>query len=95
MPMLQILYIVAFSVLAIFAIVNLIGNMIALAQNEARPRASWAADRSDRVPMVIHPEMFDEAGNITTEPLLAVRSLDLDEARARLDDLYESSGSDG
>lgn len=93
--MLQILYIVAFSVLAIFAIVNLIGNMIALAQNEVRPRRSLADDRAVRVPTIVHPEMYDEAGNITTEPLLVMRSLDLDEARARLDDLYESSGSDG
>lgn len=86
--MLQILYIVAFTALSLFAVVNLIRSMISLGQSEVRvnPRRPMKRDMRN-----IHPELLDESGNITNEPLLVMRSMSFDDARSRLDALYESS----
>ncbi|MFN3361847.1 MAG: DUF2973 domain-containing protein [Pseudanabaenaceae cyanobacterium] len=81
--MLQILYIVAFSILLLFAIGNLVRSMIALSHRQV-----------ENVPnpvRAIHPELLDRDGNLTQEPLLVVKTLDLDAMRSRLDALYESS----
>jgi hypothetical protein len=85
--MLQILYIVAFTLLSLVAVSNLIKSMIALSQTEIK-----ATNRAIRRPKpTIHPELIDENGNITDEPLLVMRSLDFDDARSRLDAIYNSS----
>jgi hypothetical protein len=85
--MLQILYIVAFTALSLFAVSNLIKSMIALAQTEVK-----STNRMARRPKpTIHPELFDENGNVTDEPLLVMRSLNFDDARSRLDAIYNSS----
>lgn len=83
--MLQILYIVAFTLLSLIAVSNLIRSMIALSQAEVKPRAI-------RRP-TIHPELIDEDGNVIDEPLLVMRSLNFDDARSRLDAIYDSSPS--
>lgn len=99
--MLQIIYITAFTVLSLFAVTNLIRSMIAIAQNESptqsrsytnaqRPRPHQNAMISKKF---IHPELLDENGNLTDEPLLVMRSFSFDDARSRLDALYESSPS--
>jgi hypothetical protein len=85
--MLQILYIVAFTVLALFAVSNLIKSMIALAQTEVK-----TTNRMSRRPRpTIHPELIDVNGNVIDEPLLVMRSLNFDDARSRLDAIYNSS----
>ncbi|HAN45109.1 MAG TPA: DUF2973 domain-containing protein [Cyanobacteria bacterium UBA8156] len=85
--MLQILYITAFALLSLLAIANLIRSMAALARTEGQ------AGRRDYRRM--HPELLDEAGKPTREPLLVMKALDLDEARAQLDRMFEASpGSD-
>ena len=96
--MLHILYIVAFTALSLFAVTNLIRSMISLGQNEAKTQNSYANRTkaiSSRTSQFIHPELLDANGNIIDEPLLVIRSMGVEDARSRLDELYESSpGSD-
>ncbi|NJK60609.1 MAG: DUF2973 domain-containing protein [Oscillatoriales cyanobacterium SM2_1_8] len=80
--MLQILYITAFAALSLLAIANLIRSMAALARTETV---------RGRVYRNVHPELLDETGKPTREPLLVMKSLDLDEARERLDRMFEAS----
>ncbi|MEI6428709.1 MAG: DUF2973 domain-containing protein [Pseudanabaena sp. ELA607] len=87
--MVQILYIVAFAVLSILAVTNLIRSMISLSQNESRANHSKRERPIDK--SRIHPELLDEDGNITSEPLLIIRSISVDDARSRLDALYNAS----
>jgi hypothetical protein len=83
----QILYITAFTVLSLLAMTNLIRSMVALSRSERT--------KAVRRPVAVsHPELLDEFGNVTTEPLLVLKSLNLDDARSRLDDLYNSSPND-
>jgi len=83
--MVQILYIIAFAVLSILAITNLVRNIIALSQTNAG-RERTLVQRT-----VPHPELLDENGKISQEPLLVMRSLNVEDARSRLDALYEAS----
>jgi Protein of unknown function (DUF2973) len=96
--MLHIIYIVAFTVLSLLAVTNLIRSMISLAQNEAKSQNSYTNKikaTSSRTRQFIHPELLDANGNIIDEPLLVIRSMGVEDARLRLDELYESSpGSD-
>ena len=89
--MLHLLYIFAFTVLAVLAIVNLVRNLISLGIETRRvggkPIASPQQPR--RVP---HPELLDENGNVMDEPLLVMRSISIKDAREQLDAIYESSG---
>ncbi len=87
--MVQILYIVAFAVLSILAITNLIRSMISLSQNDARSVQNKRQRPLDKTK--IHPELLDEDGNLTTEPLLVIKSMSVDDARSRLDALYNAS----
>jgi Protein of unknown function (DUF2973) len=92
--MLQILYIVAFTILSLLAVTNLIRSMISLAQNEAKSQNGYANRTkgfSPRNGQFIHPELLDENGNIIDEPLLVIRSMGVEDARSRLDALYEAS----
>jgi hypothetical protein len=81
--MVQILYIVAFAVLSILAITNLVRNLITLSQAPAPVEKRYTS--------VPHPELLDENGNITQEPLLVMRSFSVDDARSRLDAIYDAS----
>ncbi|WP_019500061.1 DUF2973 domain-containing protein [Pseudanabaena sp. PCC 6802] len=92
--MLEILYIVAFTALSLFAVVNLIRSMISLAQNEGRSQYRYSNGRKlnkTRGDRLIHPEMLDNNGNLIDEPLLVIRAMGVEDARSRLDELYESS----
>jgi hypothetical protein len=92
--MLQILYIVAFTALSLFAVTNLIRSMISLAQNEVKSQNHHPNGRRLITPkpnQFIHPELLDESGNLIDEPLLVIRSVGVEDARSRLDELYESS----
>lgn len=42
-----------------------------------------------------HPELLDSEGHIIDEPLLVMRSLSVEDARAQLDAIYRESPSYG
>jgi hypothetical protein len=93
--MLQILYIAAFTALSLLAVRSLFTSMVSLAQSEARvirkPRYPQSEAQNFVAQRTIHPELLDQDGKITDEPLLVMRSLSFEDARDRLDRLYESS----
>ncbi len=94
--MLHALYIIAFAILAVLAVSNLIRNLMLLGADSRRdtrkPFAGGNGSQSSGRP-VPHPEMLDETGRVVDEPLLVMRSMSLEDARERLDALYEGSGS--
>lgn len=87
--MLQLLYIIAFTILAFLAVGNLIRSLLTLGLESTRyyPQANSRFNRST----VTHPELLDEAGNLIDEPLLVMRSLSVEDAREQLDALYNES----
>ncbi len=84
---LQLLYIVAFTILALLAMGNLIRNLITLGIESQR---GYPYARSNQ-PKVTHPELLDSRGQVIDEPLLVMRSLSLEDARNQLDALYKDS----
>ncbi|EKQ67976.1 Protein of unknown function (DUF2973) [Leptolyngbyaceae cyanobacterium JSC-12] len=90
---LHLLYIIAFTVLAVLAIANLIRNLISLGIDSQRPYSN----RNSAIPQFSsqktppHPEFLDESGRLINEPLLVMRSMTVEDAREQLDALYESS----
>jgi hypothetical protein len=94
--MLQILYLIAFTILAFLAIGNLIRSLVGFSIDAQRPGGLGERDpnrnyyNAGNVP---HPELLDSMGNITDEPLLVVKSIGVEAARARLDALYHNSPS--
>jgi hypothetical protein len=89
--MLQIIYLIAFSILAFLAIGNLIRSLIGFSMDASQPRAMTNPHLPGyryRAGAVVHPELLDSAGNVTTEPLLIMKSISVEDARARLDALY-------
>ena len=98
--MLHLLYIIAFTVIAFFAVSNLIRSLINIGTETQRTRSSWNSQRngnnfnrsryaSSQNPP--HPELLDEQGRPVNEPLLVMRSVNVDDAREKLDALYNSS----
>lgn len=90
--MLHLLYILAFTVLAFLAIGNLIRSMMLLGMESQRSYRSnaWSGAASSPRP-IPHPELLDDTGNVINEPLLVMRSMTVEDARERLDALYDSS----
>lgn len=93
--MLHLLYILAFTILAFLAVGNLIRSLISLSAESQRPYSpiggsptSTPGQYRTRVP---HPEFLDDAGNVVSEPLLVMKSMTVEDARAQLDALYKSS----
>ncbi|WP_069790305.1 DUF2973 domain-containing protein [Cyanobacterium sp. IPPAS B-1200] len=93
--MLHLIYILAFTVIAFFAISNLIRSLITISGESQR--GSWTdtpkplnrrPSQSYRVP---HPELLDDNGDPVDEPLLVIRSVSVEDARQRLDSIYQSS----
>jgi hypothetical protein len=96
--MLHALYLVAFAVLSVLAVGNLFRNVMLLGADSRRDsRNTYGGSNSDghkSGSSVPHPEMLDERGRVLDEPLLVMKSISLEDARERLDSLYEgSSGS--
>ncbi|HEY9672960.1 MAG TPA: DUF2973 domain-containing protein [Waterburya sp.] len=98
--MLHLLYLVAFTVIAFLAIGNLLRSLLAVSRDvRYSPMGRPPADKSQspfrasrsRYNSVPHPELLDDTGNPINEPLLVMRSMSVDDARARLDALYDSS----
>lgn len=90
--MLHLLYIVAFTVVALLAVGNLLRSLFTLGLEAQRGYAQPNLNRGNR--MVSHPELLDAAGNLIDEPLLVMRSLTVEDAREQLDALYRESPGD-
>ncbi len=93
--MLHLLYILAFTILAVIAVANLIRNLIMFSFDRERTYSpgrggnyGYGTSRRQSVP---HPELLDNAGNIIKEPLLVMRSINVEDARHQLDALFEAS----
>lgn len=90
--MLHLLYIFAFTILAVLAIVNLVRNLISLGIETRRGGGSAYMSAPKQPRRVPHPELLDADGNVLDEPLLVMRSISIKDAREQLDAIYESSG---
>lgn len=96
--MLQLLYILAFTVLALIAVSNLIRNLITLSFDSDRVypggrSPAYNQGRSFSARSVPHPEFLDNTGRVIRDPLLVMRSIDVEDAREQLDALYDASPS--
>lgn len=99
--MLHLLYLIAFTVIAFLAIGNLLRSLLSISMDSQRRYSPAGRSPTDwgQPPFmathsrysVPHPELLDETGNPINEPLLVMRSMSVEEARAQLDALYDSS----
>ena len=97
--MLHLLYILAFTTLALIAVSNLIRNLVTFSLERDRTyttvRSSFPSrgtfPSSPQAYSVPHPELLDTAGNLIKDPLLVMRSISVEDARTHLDALYEAS----
>ncbi len=87
--MLHLLYVLAFTVLAVVAVSNMLRNMVRLGTEMNRPPSPYK--KSQRP--VPHPELLDDSGDVINEPLLVMRSISIKDARDQLDALYDASSS--
>lgn len=85
--MLHLLYVLAFTVLAVLAVSNMIRNMVRLGTEVQKPAQTAKSNRP-----VSHPELLNDSGDVINEPLLVMRSISIKDAREQLNALYESSG---
>jgi len=89
--MFHLLYILAFAVLAVLAVVNLVRNLMMLGSEARRsgPRdRTYGAKQSSRP--APHPELLDDQGQVINEPLMVMRSISVKDVRDQLDALYEA-----
>ncbi|GAB4134791.1 MAG: DUF2973 domain-containing protein [Cyanobacteria bacterium J069] len=93
--MLHLLYVVAFTILALLAVSNLIRSLMTLGMESQRAYAPPSQSyRSSRLQSAAsHPELLDHSGNLINEPYLVMRSISVDDAREQLDALYNASPS--
>lgn len=90
--MLHLLYILAFTLLALLAIGNLVRSMILIGAETNGKAGGWKSTKQPaKLGRMPHPELLDETGNLVDEPLLVIKSIALDDAREQLDALYRSS----
>ncbi|MBD2106512.1 DUF2973 domain-containing protein [Nodosilinea sp. FACHB-13] len=92
----HVVYIIAFAVLAIMAIANLVRNLILLggnARNPQSPRTYGGQQNASGDRPMPHPELLDQDGQVIREPLLVMRSISVKDARDQLDALYNGTGS--
>jgi hypothetical protein len=90
--MLHLIYILAFTTLAFLAVSNLIRNLMTLGMESQSYRGNQSGGSySSRLRSIPHPELLDEQGNVVNEPFLVMRSMTVEDARERLDALYNSS----
>ena len=95
--MLHIIYILAFTVIASFAITNLVRSLITLSTDTRVHPNRHSNNKNGGVKRYysesVHPELLDERGRVINEPLLVMRSVSVEDARQKLDALYDSSPS--
>jgi len=95
--MLHLVYILAFTVIAFFAISNLIRSLITISADTRR--GAWSSqprpinNYQRNFNYSTHPELFDEEGKPVNEPLLVIRSVSVEDARQQLDSIYNASPS--
>ncbi len=98
--MLHLLYILAFTIIAVLAISNLIRSLISFSTDSQRSHSydrrtnsvgNRRISKGKIVSQNIHPELLDEQGRVINEPLLVMKSVSVDDARQQLDALYDSS----
>ncbi len=95
--MLHLVYILAFTVIAFFAISNMIRSLITISADSQK--GAWTDKprpvNSSRQAYLqqTHPELLDENGNPINEPLLVIRSVSVEDAKEKLDYLYNASPS--
>lgn len=95
--MLHLLYMLAFTVIAFIAISNMIRNLITISTESQRryasPDSALAKARgfSSSRSTPSHPELLDDDGHPINEPLLVMRSVSVEDARERLDAIYNAS----
>ncbi|MEL6552438.1 MAG: DUF2973 domain-containing protein [Cyanobacteria bacterium J06621_11] len=88
--MLHLLYVLAFTILAVLAVSNMIRNIVQLGTQVQRPPQRFNREEKAERP-VPHPELLNERGDVINEPLLVMRSISIKDAREQLNALYESS----
>lgn len=91
--MLHLIYILVFTAIALLAVSNLIKSLVTLSAETQKfypPRHNDTVRERSR-PERVHPELLDEQGKVIEEPLLVMRSVSVDDARSRLDALYDAS----
>jgi hypothetical protein len=87
---LHLIYILAFTVIAFLAVSNLIRSLISVSMGSQRtPPNSF----SRRFGQNTHPELFDDKGSPINEPLLVMRSVNVDDAREKLNAIFDASPS--
>lgn len=97
--MLHLIYILAFTIIALLAVSNLIRSLITLSTETQKfyppsyDKKSGVINKNQMRQDRVHPELLDEQGQVIEEPLLVIRSVSVDDARSRLDALYEASPS--
>ncbi|MGK7937682.1 MAG: DUF2973 domain-containing protein [Xenococcaceae cyanobacterium] len=97
--MLHIVYILAFTIIAMIAITNLIRSLVTLSVDTQRmypangnlSQSAPISRRNSFSSRKVHPELLDEQGKVIEEPLLVMRSVSVEDARQQLDALYNSS----
>lgn len=94
--MLHLVYILLFTIIALLAVSNLIRSLVTLSTESQKfypPKYNDSTRNQSRREQKIHPELLDEQGKVIEEQLLVMRSVSVDDARSRLDALYEASPS--
>lgn len=93
---LHLLYILAFTIIAFLAVSNLIRSLITVSMGTQRsyyPQGNGNYRNGMLGQKSYHPELFDENGDRINEPLLVMRSVNVEDARQQLDALYNASPS--
>ena len=93
--MLQLIYILAFTAIALLAVSNLIKSLVTLSAETQKfyPPSYGNSKKTVSKSQSFHPELLDEQGKVIEEPLLVMRSVSVDDARSRLNALYDASPS--
>lgn len=89
--LLHLLYVVAFTILAILAVSNLIRNLITIGLDTQRADLRDGSNRANQRYSTPHPELLDASGNVVDEPLLVMRSMSVEDAREQLDAIFRAS----
>ena len=94
--MLHLIYILVFTIIALLAVSNLIRSLVTLSAETQKfypPKYDGSTPSRPSGKKQVHPELLDEQGKVIEEPLLVMRFVSVDDARSRLDALYDSSPS--
>ena len=95
--MLHLLYMLSFIILAFIAIKNLIRNLVSFNFEREQTHKQYDQEKyayhSEGKSSAPHPELLDDSGKLIKEPLLVMRSIDVEDARQKLDAMYNDSSA--